>query len=420
MSNKLTIEKIVAFLIFFYWLLFEHYLAFYSQNFGVLFHLVVLSSKMVLPFILVSYSGVNLKFFKEVLSGLYLLFFSLFIFWLLVVTLFKGNLIEWFKLLPRYIFFIAILNIFYKNRRVFEYVFQFIIYYVLLAVFLYTLGYLLNGYSSVTQIAGLDTAGIKGFYTNITSRMFFPGLSTPIVRLNGYWNEPSNAAGTAFASYFICKYLGFVSKSSKWNIYSYFCLIAGFLCLSNAGYVAIGAAYLIGILWKRRSGGKRTFYELLFANLMLLLIVFAFVGRLIVLEYNIESIWFRALVGARDLNTTDVYGGRFSIVSNVLNYLKNSPWGNGLDTGYNDYTLLSASAIFYWLFIGGLPGLVLLLSRELSLIGSMRNIISTKPENIFIVQAAIAIIIQQISYGSWMNPNYLIFASIIIVKVYTK
>ncbi len=74
----------------------------------------------------------------------------------------------------------------------------------------------------------------------------------------------------------------------------------------------------------------------------------------------------------------------------------------------------SASAIVQWFFVGGVLGLVLIVLREVVLYAAAIKLAQKEYGLVFIVSALVVVMGQQLSYGSWMNPSYLILAAAII------
>jgi len=76
----------------------------------------------------------------------------------------------------------------------------------------------------------------------------------------------------------------------------------------------------------------------------------------------------------------------------------------------------SASAPLYWLLLTGIPGLVLLLAREATLLASAVKLSRRSPAAVFLIQALVVVMTQHTVYGSWMNPNYFVLAVMVLVS----
>ena len=79
----------------------------------------------------------------------------------------------------------------------------------------------------------------------------------------------------------------------------------------------------------------------------------------------------------------------------------------------------SASAPLYWLLLTGIPGLFLILSREAVLLVSSRALLRRHPRVLPLIQALIVVMVQHLSYGTWMNPNYFVLAAMVLACSHT-
>jgi hypothetical protein len=355
-------------------------------------------------------------FLSKGITSLYGFFFIFFIFWLGLVTIAFGDGFEWIKLLPRLVFFYSILNFVYKKPIIFDLYAKFVIVYVLFALFQYCLTYLTRSTMINVQIWGVSTAGLGGFYSNTGSAMFVPGISGRVLRLVGFWNEPSNAAGSAFAACFLGLYLRSRGYKIRKGVPS-LCLFAGFLALSNAGYLAFALGLMVYILFTKKRGAINKLKKFLILAVPLAILMLAVLSRVYLLENNIENTFLNTIFGIRDLGRDDPFAGRDKIIIGVLDYISVNPLGRGLfvaDRAAGTFEILSAQAPIYWLYIGGIIGIVLLGLRELCLIIAAIVVIKLDQPIIYLFSALAAIMAQHMVYGSWMNPNYLILAAAIL------
>lgn len=411
-------EKWAVFFIFLYWILFEHIIFFNASEVGPSMATLTVALKIFLPIGLLAYSGVQLKPIKDKYAGYYLVIFVALLAWIGLVTLFNGDLIEWFKLLPRFIFFIAVLSIFYKTPASFYLYAKLLIGYVIFSLVQYVLTYATGAYNDPVLVISYSSAGVMGLYANITSMMYFPSFSVPILRYCGFWNEPSNASGSAFAAFFLASLVFKKEGGLKWKLASYACLAAGFLCFSTVGLFALGLALLIGFILNNhgRFNPIKLVIKLPVIAIAACGIGAAIFGRTYVAENYADNDIFRAIVGLREAQPTDdLYGGRLGIIENTINYVSDHIWGTGLFVlDLNNSLPMSASAPIYWLLIGGFFGLTLLLLRELMLVAACVKLVKSNPEHIYLIQALVAVMAQHLSYGSWMNPNYFILVAAIM------
>ncbi|MDO8341565.1 MAG: hypothetical protein Q7T48_00035 [Cellvibrio sp.] len=417
-SRIYSSDKLAVFFIFLYWILFEHVIFFNASEVGQSMVALTVALKLLIPIGLLAYSGVQLTPIKNKYAGYYLVIFVTFLGWIGLVTLFNGDLIEWFKLLPRFIFFIAVLSIFYKTPAAFYLFAKLLISYVIFALLQYVLTYATGAYDNPVLVTSYMSAGVTGLYANITSMMYFPSFSVPIVRLCGFWNEPSNASGTAFAAFFLSSLVFKKEGGATWKFASYACLTAGFLCFSTVGLLAFGLALLVGFILgnKECNNPIKSAFKLPIMVVAVGGVGAAIFGRAYVAENYADNDILRVIVGLRDTSQTeDVYSGRLVVIENTINHVAEHIFGTGLSAiDLSNNVMMSASAPMYWLLIGGILGLVLLLLRELMLVAACYKLAKSSPEHVYLVQALVAIMAQHLSYGSWMNPNYFILVAAIM------
>jgi len=409
-------DKVITALIFLYWMSYENVFFFNAGQVGSVFLILVNIIKLFLPFMLLWLSGMNTAFLSKGITSLYGFFFILFIFWLGFVTIAFGDGFEWIKLLPRVVFFYSVLNFVYKKPIIFDLYAKFVIVYVLFALFQYCLTYLTRSTMIIVQIWGVPTAGLGGFYSNTGSAMYVPGLSGRVLRLVGFWNEPSNASGSAFAAGF----LGFYLRGCGYKILKgvpILCFLAGFLALSNAGYLAFALGLMVYILFTKRRGAINKLKKFLMLAIPLSVLLIAVLGRVYVLENNIENTFINSILGVRDLGRDNPFAGRDKIFFSVLDFILDNPLGRGLfvaDRAAGTFENLSAQAPIYWLYIGGIIGIILLGLREVCLVIAAIAVIKVNQPTIYLFSALAAVMGQHMVYGSWMNPNYFILAATIL------
>jgi len=410
-------ERLAVYLIFFYWTLYENIIFFNAADLDPSFLFATNFFKIITPFVLFLLTGVNAKPFRSGFSSAYFLFFFFFIAWIGFVTALNSDIIEWIKLLPRVVYFIAVVSLFIKSPSSFLLYAKLIISYVLVSLVQYIATSITGSWSSPVTFFGYESSGLYGLFSNITSRMYLPGFDVPILRLSGFWNEPSNAAGTAFSSFYLAQYLCHSCSDRKWYYVSLLCLLSGFLCFSNAGYFALGLSSLLGFVLSPKS--RLTLWNLgrslLLVIASILFLLLTFFGRSIVYSSFSDNSFLRAIVGLRETgDSIDVYGGRFHLLSSNLSYVSDNVLGAGL-TVFNDSSApISASALVYWTFVGGILSATLLLFRELVLFCASYKLVSSSTGSLYLFQALVAVIAQQLSYGSLMNPNYFVLAAAVL------
>jgi hypothetical protein len=416
---------LAVWLILLYWIVNEWIFFFYPEDYGgTSLDYLTNFIKLCVPILILVIAGIpSLEFFnRKVAIGLYTLFFLALIVWSTVPTVIYSNLIEVLKKIPRFLFFLAAIALFMKNPGAIRSCAKFIIVIVLFALAQYLSVYLFNATGSGFSVGGAPSlAGPFGIFGNVTSMMFMPGIDLPVIRLAGFWNEPSNASASAFAAFFLSRYLFILDHRSVWRYASYCCLAAGFLCLSNAGYLALAVALLFGAFVVKKKFSMRRFAGLVMITALSLLFVFtALFGRGYVARNYPDNNLLHALVGVHHGHTDyvdqdDEYGGRIYLANMTISAITDNPIGIGLQpVGSGGGIDSSASAPLFWLYLTGIPGLVFLLLRETVLLFSAIYLVKRLPSSIYLVQAWIVVLVQQLSYGSWMNPNYQILAAAVL------
>lgn len=414
-------EKLITLLIFLYWLVYENVVFFYSMEYGgTAFFILTNGIKLFLPFGMLLYTGLpSYRILRRSYTSFYILFFVAFLLWGLVPTLVSGDPLAWLKLLPRLMFFLSVVAFFSRRPTAFSLFAKCMVVYVLSALLQYILLYWTGTYDNTIDYKNQRMAGPFGLLGNVTSIMVFPSDPFPIIRLTGFWNEPSNASGSAIAAFFLARYLVATGERSFWRWASYACLFAGILALSIAGYLALCASLVLGLFF-----GVRGFtVGRVFQFVLLLLIVIALFGLVVfgrsyVAENATDNIWARAITGARDhgpQQRDDVSSGRLDIAKMTLEKSASELIGVGIQEVGSEGIEGSATAPLYWLLLTGFPGLVLLLSRETVLLAATRSLVRGQPAVLPLTQALIAVMTQHLSYGSWMNPNYFILAAMVLV-----
>jgi hypothetical protein len=252
----------------------------------------------------------------------------------------------------------------------------------------------------------------------VTSKVQIPGAQLPFVRLSGFWNEPSNASASAFVAFFLARYLVIMGEGSFWRTVSYACLAAGILAFSNAGYLALGSALLIGLFFGVRSFTYRRLFQFAFllpiATSLLLIVFF---GRTYVAKELPDNVLALAITGLRDFESLslDPSDGRIDLLYMTFNVIAERTIGVGIQEVGSNGIIASATAPLLWLLLTGIPGLFLLLCREIVLMVSNYSLLRKLPTMLTLTQALVVVMVQHLSYGNWMNPNYFILAGMLLV-----
>ncbi|MHA8054506.1 hypothetical protein VR611_01040 [Aquirufa nivalisilvae] len=416
-------DNLIGILIFFYWCMYENVVFLNPRYFGgIIFEIVVFAFKFLFPFFLLFFVGIPSKFKWQSYNHLfYTVFYSSFIIWSLIPTILGGDVISWIKIIPIFVFYFAFFNYVIKNSLIIIILAKLIVSLSLFALIQYILIHITGIYYS-SNPDSLDLTGPFGLFGATQSLFHLPGINIPIIRLCGFWKEPSNASGVTFASFFLCKYLASVGENKIWNKIGFLCLLAGLLTLSNAGYFALGGALFLGFLLsfdrtKISSLLKLTF----FVPIIGIMLWLAFFSRTYVANNSIDNPFLLAVSGVRnqstDPNIYDPTNGRLDLISQSLN----QTIGIGLQvTGENTKVATPTNAPLFWLVLAGYPGMILLLFRDSMVLLSIRKKLKVNPGMLFLVQAYFCIILQQLMYGVWMDPNYIIFTVFILAGVNVK
>ena len=418
-SARLSVSnKFLGAVIFLYWLTYENVIFFYPRRFaGTGFVVLTYGLKLLLPFVILYVIGLPSRVISRGPTRYYLVFFSAFLLWSLVPTVVSGDVVTWAKLLPRYVFFLSALGLCARRPAVFALFAKCVVIYVLSALLQYILLTTTGPYQTRETVALL--AGPFGLLGNVGSRMTLPGAPILIVRLCGFWNEPSNASASAFVAFFLARYLVSTGARPFWRKASYGCLAAGLLTLSNAGYFALGCALSVGLLATvRRFTVRRVLLAALLLPIAVGLLGGALFGRRYVAEYFPDNAWARAITGARDTDEAarNPFAGRIAIAQQTLQTTGETLIGVGIQVVGSEGIEGSATAPLYWLLLTGIPGIVLLLGRETVLLAAGRSLMRRQPAMLPLVQALVVVMAQHLSYGTWMNPNYLILAAMVLVQ----
>lgn len=407
-SLKITKKNFTTFLIFFQWLLYENIFFLEAQEFFGSFYVIIFSFKLLIPFYIFYNSGFPIIFIKKGMTSLYIFFFFLFICWSFIPTILYGNLFSWIKLIPVFVYFLGITSFFFNNYEQVLTLFKLIIIYLLFSV----LDYLL--------LSLFDFSFIGLFYDRVyINRINWPNFT--FSRLVGVWKEPSNASLIAFMCYFLSNYFYNINKNVVWRFCAYLCLSAGVLCFSSAGYFAFSVALLYKYFIYKKSKGifKKIFYYST-SIFVMFLILFSLFSRFYFKENPTNNNLIKLLSGNKSTEQNyDPSGGRVDRITFTIKNIKNNVSGYGLQTTGANGTLPvpgSASAPFFWLALAGVPGFILIIMRELTLLKMFKKVIIYNKNNLFLIQCLICVISQQLINGSLMDASYLIFSSIILIN----
>lgn len=372
---------------------------------------LVNGAKLLIPLLLFVACGVpSLRFLWRIpqCAG-YFLAIGLFAVWLLFACVISfdpgGAFFNWLKFAPRILFAVGAVGCFLLKPAVFEAIKRVYVIWGVLMVAQFIVLNLTAGYNYIVEFDGVDArfAGPFGLLGNVTSLTEFPGIPFPIPRLCGFWHEPSNASGSLFVAFFLARNLVAVGASKKWAYAGWCCFIGGFACLSNAGYLAIGAAACVGLMISRQQSFRLLVAKMVIFPLTFILLLGGLFGRKFVAENMPDNQFAVVIFGVRELrpgeeHLFDVTSGRIDIAQDAIATALVKPLGLGLisRTTSNAAILASATAPIFWLQFAGFPGLILLLHIEGGLFLAGYRRARTSRVALAVMQAWVALLAQQL------------------------
>jgi hypothetical protein len=415
------VDKIVGIGIFLYWQIYENVIFLYPENFGgVTFLGLVYFFKLAFPFLLFVYASFNgLVIPKPPEVKIYVLLFLAFLIWSVVPTIIGGDLINWVKLLPLIFFFCSALSIFIKRPQIIVFLIKLIIAISVFSLLQY-MGVMITGIYESRVPGSISLTGPLGLFGVTSGNFYLPGIDNPIIRLGGFWKEPSNASGVNFACFFLARYLYKIENKTKWYYISFISLTAGFLSLSNAGYLALACGGLVSVVlnFKQFSVGQKSISIAFFMPILIGLLWMAMFSRSYLASTQSENNFLLAVAGVRvnsyDDPNYDPSSGRLELLESVFQGGIKNIIGEGVQqVGDKTKLVVPASAPFFWLTLTGYIGFVLIILREIFVFFGTLRLNRIYPTSIYIVQAYIVVLVQQSIYGVWMDPNYLIMVAFV-------
>lgn len=415
-------QSIASFIMLIYLLLYEWGI------FEVFSNVFIYPIKMLLPFSLLLFSikkKINNTYYNN-----FLIAFFIFIIWSLFPSFYnlgpEETIEQWLKYFARFVFIVLAGNYLMVNQNARLFLMKSIVLISVLSLIQYVGVYFfkltnLFSFSEVSMARG-TFYGPLGLLGEVGSVMNF-GIGK-IYRLHGFWFEPSMTSAFMFSSFFLSKCLFQIERKIIWKRVSYLCLVGGFLCFSNAGYLSIGMAMIFGLIINLFNSSESKIKTIFKLSLPVLIIFIAIFGRAYVASNLIDIDIARAIVGVRGgscAGTTcggvdysvDPSDGRLGSYSKLANIVNNYPLGIGIRTPGEKYdrktgfTTDAGNAILGWAVYTGYIGIFLLFLRELQvLLFSLKN--RKNNETFYLSQAWIVIFFQNMLYGTLMTPFYLL------------
>ncbi|KRT68791.1 MAG: hypothetical protein XU15_C0016G0010 [candidate division NC10 bacterium CSP1-5] len=419
-SIRIRVVTLLSLLIVVYVMLFEWRSLFLAHAVQPL----VYTAKFIIPILL--FIAVPLFYPCSRHFTLFILFFASFMLWGLIPSLFSGyypeTLIQWFKFLPRVLFSLVVGSYFLRRPEASIKAVKWLMVIAVLTAIQYLLlvPTSLFGIAKPVYISGARGVyyGPYGIFGNQSALMSFSNLSVPVLRLTGFWPEPSNASGFLFAVFFLAQAVYIIERKSIWWLISYLSLVCGFLTLSMAGYFAIANATLFGTIVRKKSW-KNIIVVAPLAMVSVIVICFAVWGRAFVAEHYYESGGARAIAGVRGgpraIYLEDPYSGRIGDIAKNVEVWKDNPLGIGFRIpGIDFFEDATGTAPILWLAYTGLIGGVLLCFRELQVLCPALKYSRNSELVRKVSQAWVAMFSQHMLYGDLMSPMYLLLCVLVI------
>jgi hypothetical protein len=148
------------------------------------------------------------------------------------------------------------------------------------------------------------------------------------------------------------------------------------------------------------------------------LLAVALLGRSYVANNLADNPWAVAITGVKHSGGEMAYdpsGGRLDALGETLSKVGDHVIGIGMVDGNVEGVEQSGTAPILWLLWTGIPGLILLLGREAILFSAARSALRLGAPALALTQALVAVMGQELSYGTWMYPNYLTLAAMVVV-----
>jgi len=367
------------------------------------------------------------KFFKK-----YILFFALFMVGGFFSSLFstepKECMVQWSKFLFLFIFFFSIYRYLLCSEGAIDRLLKIFIVIAVLTVIQYilleivTFAGSLKSFDLPTHRGGIY-CGPWGILGQGSGDVYFKSMGFSLFRLYGFWLEPSNTTGFLLACAFFAESLFIKTKRLVWRIFGIISFCGGILTFSNTAYLAIAVVGVLGeIIYLRDVRSKKTAHCIAL-SFYVFLIIFAVFGRAIVAKYYPDNIDLRYVSGVRDA-VDDPYRGRLELAKANFNHickLKDLFLGIGFripgqDAQGRGYPI-SSNAPIYWFIFAGIIGLSFLILRELQVVKAVGKNIFSSILVLRVVQAWVALFVANLSYGTWMNPFYLITVAAVFLTM---
>jgi hypothetical protein len=278
----------------------------------------------------------------------------------------------------------------------------------------------------IQRYSNMETVnfGVWGFGNAIQS----PILDFKILRPQGWFLEPSKLASFLLLPAFVS--IGRYQESRK-KIYflsAFLIFMAILLTLSLAGYFAVVCTVLLLLFSKYfyRNLKKIPVIKYTYA-IPIFLIFFGVAFSLLNLTYVLNDIdqdsvtENQALVS--ELLARDKDGQSGNLVreiyksDNYINVLKDSPLGVGFDESKSS-ELRSGNAFLFWFSAGGIPAVlaIIILFGYIFLIFCHPLLISQNAVFNAVGASFIGHSIQNLSYGNWIEPYFLIHLAIVVMS----
>jgi hypothetical protein len=281
----------------------------------------------------------------------------------------------------------------------------------------------------------------------------------PKFQLQGFWLEPTNAAGFLFMASFLAESLYIKTQQKRWVIGSGLCCLGGMFTFANGGYFALGMALLTGQIISFIAGNRNRKLLAVVIAASIFVILFSLFGRYAVITYMPYNKPLKAITGVRgallDLVPAPApapapdpapapvtrqqplpvavvkpltIDATMSQRGKLIKECVDRPFyriliGDGFRIPGPDSrgrgVVVSASAPFMWFYFTGIIGLAILCLRELQVLWGLFRIFPPSAGQILILQAWLVLVFQNIAYGSWMTPLYFLLIALVLSSFYS-
>ncbi len=339
------------------------------------------------------------------------------------------SILQYVKIIPpRLVLIVALAGLLYNYPKLINKInYGFLIISTLTFIqFLFVIRYLQanpGNLGTIENARGANFVGPFGLYGNIATQFAIDDIF--FVRLNGFWHEPSNAAGYLISTFFIGLFLS--KRGKKINkMLLILPIIGAILSFSNAGYLAFGVCLFVWVVLTT----KNKLVKFIKIIPLIMVAIVALKGRELVAEYFPDYELLKVVVGLRvseeQLNKgyDDFSAGRVKNTELNVKRALEHPLGIGFripgeDSSGNGDKAASPSAVIYLLNYIGIFGLLMVLVLKYIVVQPIfahhQRFVKKDSTIVLLLCAWVAVTVQNVIYGNWMGMFYYYLSISIIV-----